>query len=77
VRTAQGNVRADHVVIATHYPFLDRGLYFARLKPQRSYCIAARLASGRPPRGMSIGAGSPIRSVRSHGELLIVGGEGH
>jgi glycine/D-amino acid oxidase-like deaminating enzyme len=77
VRTAQANVRADHVVIATHYPFLDRGLYFARLKPQRSYCIAARLASGRPPRGMSISAGSPIRSVRSHGELLIVGGEGH
>jgi glycine/D-amino acid oxidase-like deaminating enzyme/nitrite reductase/ring-hydroxylating ferredoxin subunit len=77
VRTAQGNVRADHVVIATHYPFLDRGVYFARLKSQRSYCIAARLASGHPPRGMSISAGSPIRSVRSHGELLIVGGEGH
>ena len=77
VRTAQGNVRADHVVVATHYPFLDRGLYFARLKPQRSYCIAARLASGQPPRGMSISAGSPVRSVRSYGEQLIVGGEGH
>jgi glycine/D-amino acid oxidase-like deaminating enzyme/nitrite reductase/ring-hydroxylating ferredoxin subunit len=77
VRTAHGDVRADHVVVATHYPFLDRGLYFARLKPQRSYCIAARLASGRPPRGMSISAGSPTRSVRSHGEFLIVGGEGH
>ena len=77
VRTPRGNVRADHVIVATHYPFLDRGLYFARLKPQRSYCIAARLASGRPPRGMSISAGSPLRSVRSYGELLIVGGEGH
>ena len=77
VRTAHGEVRADHVVVATHYPFLDRGLYFARLKPQRSYCIAARLASGRPPQGMSISAGSPTRSVRSYGELLIVGGEGH
>jgi glycine/D-amino acid oxidase-like deaminating enzyme/nitrite reductase/ring-hydroxylating ferredoxin subunit len=77
VRTAHGEVRADHVVVATHYPFLDRGLYFARLKPQRSYCIAARLASGQPPQGMSISAGSPTRSVRSHGDLLIVGGEGH
>jgi glycine/D-amino acid oxidase-like deaminating enzyme/nitrite reductase/ring-hydroxylating ferredoxin subunit len=77
VRTAHGDVRAEHVVVATHYPFLDRGLYFARLKPQRSYCIAARLASGRPPQGMSISAGSPTRSVRSHGELLIVAGEGH
>jgi glycine/D-amino acid oxidase-like deaminating enzyme/nitrite reductase/ring-hydroxylating ferredoxin subunit len=77
VRTAHGAVQAHHVVIATHYPFLDRGLYFARLGPQRSYCIAARLASGRPPQGMSISAGSPTRSVRSHGEWLIVGGEGH
>ena len=77
VRTAHGDVRADHVVVATHYPFLDRGLYFARLRPQRSYCIAARLARGRPPQGMSISAGSPTRSVRSYGEFLIVGGEGH
>jgi glycine/D-amino acid oxidase-like deaminating enzyme/nitrite reductase/ring-hydroxylating ferredoxin subunit len=77
VRTATGTVRADHVVVATHYPFLDRGLYFARLEPERSYCIAAQLASGAPPRGMSISAGSPTRSLRSHGELLIVGGEGH
>jgi glycine/D-amino acid oxidase-like deaminating enzyme/nitrite reductase/ring-hydroxylating ferredoxin subunit len=77
VRTARGEVRAAHVVVATHYPFLDRGLYFARLKPERSYCIAARLASGDPPQGMSINAGSPTRSLRSRGELLIVGGEGH
>jgi Rieske Fe-S protein len=55
---------------------LDRGLYFARLEPQRSYCVAARVR-GRPPQGMSINAGSPTRSVRSYGDLLIVGGEGH
>jgi glycine/D-amino acid oxidase-like deaminating enzyme/nitrite reductase/ring-hydroxylating ferredoxin subunit len=77
VRSAHGTVSAEHVVVATHYPFLDRGLYFARLKPQRSYCIAAPLAGGRPPQGMSISARSPTRSVRSHREYLIVGGEGH
>jgi glycine/D-amino acid oxidase-like deaminating enzyme/nitrite reductase/ring-hydroxylating ferredoxin subunit len=77
VATADGEVRAKHVVIATHYPILDRGLYFARLKAQRSYCIAARLASGQPSRGMSISAGSPTRSVRSEGDRLIIGGEGH
>jgi nitrite reductase/ring-hydroxylating ferredoxin subunit len=65
------------VIIATHYPILDRGLYFARLKPMRSYCIAATLAAGELPQGMSISAGSTTRSVRSHGEQLIVGGEGH
>lgn len=77
VTTASGEVCAEHVVVATHYPILDRGLYFARLKPQRSYCIAASLAEGAASQGMSISAGSPTRSVRSYGELLIVGGEGH
>jgi glycine/D-amino acid oxidase-like deaminating enzyme/nitrite reductase/ring-hydroxylating ferredoxin subunit len=76
VRTESGTVTAEHVVVATHYPLLDRGLYFARLEPQRSYCIAARVR-GRPPQGMSINAGSPTRSVRSYGDILIVGGEGH
>jgi glycine/D-amino acid oxidase-like deaminating enzyme/nitrite reductase/ring-hydroxylating ferredoxin subunit len=77
VRTTEGEVHAQHVVVATHYPILDRGLYFARLEPQRSYCIAAKLRQGRPPRGMSISAGPTTRSVRGYGELLILGGEGH
>jgi glycine/D-amino acid oxidase-like deaminating enzyme/nitrite reductase/ring-hydroxylating ferredoxin subunit len=77
IDTAEGVVRAGHVVIASHYPMLDRGLYFARLKAERSYCIAARLRNGSPPQGMSISAGSNSRSVRAYGDLLIVGGEGH
>jgi glycine/D-amino acid oxidase-like deaminating enzyme/nitrite reductase/ring-hydroxylating ferredoxin subunit len=77
VRTTGGEVLADHVVVATHYPILDRGLFFARLEPTRSYCLAARLARGTPPRGMSISAGGTTRSLRSYGDLLIVGGEGH
>jgi glycine/D-amino acid oxidase-like deaminating enzyme/nitrite reductase/ring-hydroxylating ferredoxin subunit len=77
VTTASGELRAEQVIVATHFPILDRGLYFARLKPQRSYCIAATLSAGKPPEGMLISAGSTTRSVRSSGELLIVGGEGH
>jgi glycine/D-amino acid oxidase-like deaminating enzyme/nitrite reductase/ring-hydroxylating ferredoxin subunit len=78
VRTDRGDVRAEQVVVATHYPIFDRGLYFARLEPQRSYCIAARLkAGGVLPQGMSISAGATTRSLRSHEDLLIVGGEGH
>jgi Rieske Fe-S protein len=76
LKTPGGTVTAGHVVVATHYPFLDRGLYFARLKPQRSYCVAARIA-GSPPHDMAINAGSPTRSVRSYRDLVIVGGEGH
>jgi glycine/D-amino acid oxidase-like deaminating enzyme/nitrite reductase/ring-hydroxylating ferredoxin subunit len=76
VRTTAGAIEAGRVVVATHYPFLDRGLFFARLEVQRSYCIAARVR-GPLPQGMSISAGSPTRSIRSYGDLLIVGGEGH
>jgi glycine/D-amino acid oxidase-like deaminating enzyme/nitrite reductase/ring-hydroxylating ferredoxin subunit len=77
VRTQDGVVEAGQLVVASHYPFLDRGFYFARLEAQRSYCIAVRLASGAPVHGMSISAGTPTRSLRSYGDLLIVGGEGH
>ena len=41
VKTPGGNVTADHVVVATHYPFLDRALAFARVSQQRSYALCA------------------------------------
>ncbi|MBV9311848.1 MAG: FAD-dependent oxidoreductase, partial [Solirubrobacterales bacterium] len=44
VETDGGAVTAEHVVVATHYPVFDRGLYFARLEAQRSYCVAGRVA---------------------------------
>jgi glycine/D-amino acid oxidase-like deaminating enzyme/nitrite reductase/ring-hydroxylating ferredoxin subunit len=80
VKTPGGSVRAEHVVLATHYPFLDRSLAFARVHPQRSYAIACRI-DGSPPEGMFISGDSPTRSVRAvpvdGEELLLVGGEGH
>jgi glycine/D-amino acid oxidase-like deaminating enzyme/nitrite reductase/ring-hydroxylating ferredoxin subunit len=76
VRTRTGTITAARVVDAAHYPFLDRGLFFARLKAQRSYCVAAPV-DGDAPDGMYISAGSPTRSVRSWGKYVVVGGEGH
>ena len=80
VKTPGGRVEADHVVVATHYPFLDRSLAFARVHPQRSYALLCRIA-GAPPDGMFISGDSPTRSVRAvpvdGEELLLVGGEGH
>lgn len=81
VRTRAGHeVRAGDIVVASHFPFLDRGLFFGRQTQARSYCIAVR-PSGPVPHGMFISADRPTRSVRAHpagdGELLIVGGEGH
>ncbi|HEV7918351.1 MAG TPA: FAD-dependent oxidoreductase [Solirubrobacterales bacterium] len=80
VITDRGVVTADTAIVASHFPFLDRGLFFARMHPERSYCIACRI-NGEPPAGMYITAGSPTRSLRSarsgDHDLLIVGGEGH
>ncbi len=72
----KATITADQVVVATHYPMLDRGLFFARLEPKRSYCIAARVR-GPVPGGMSISAGEPTRSIRTYGDLLVLGREGH
>ncbi|CAN5520869.1 FAD-dependent oxidoreductase [soil metagenome] len=73
-------VAARQCVLATGAPILDRGGYFARLKPQRSYCTAFTVPTSTP-RGMYLSADSPSRSVRyaptRDGERLIVGGNGH
>jgi glycine/D-amino acid oxidase-like deaminating enzyme/nitrite reductase/ring-hydroxylating ferredoxin subunit len=81
VETAQGVVRAGHVVVATQLPFTDRGLFFARTHPVKSYAIAAPIGEEHAPRGMYISIDEPTRSVRStqgdRGRVLIVGGESH
>jgi glycine/D-amino acid oxidase-like deaminating enzyme/nitrite reductase/ring-hydroxylating ferredoxin subunit len=76
VQTTQGSLTGDDVVVATHYPVFDRGLYFAQIEATRSYCLAARVR-GEPARGMSITAGSPSWSFRAAGDLQIVCGQGH
>jgi glycine/D-amino acid oxidase-like deaminating enzyme len=76
VRTAQGPVvTADEVIVATHMPMLDRGLYFARAHPERSYVVAAR--TGAVPGEMYLSTEQPAHSIRAHGRWLLVGGESH
>jgi glycine/D-amino acid oxidase-like deaminating enzyme/nitrite reductase/ring-hydroxylating ferredoxin subunit len=81
LRTDGGQVvRADRVIVATHLPILDRGLFFTRSHPERSYILLARLR-GDVPQGMYLSDESPSHSLRSvataEGELLMVGGESH
>ncbi|MFI5509726.1 FAD-dependent oxidoreductase [Mycobacterium sp. NPDC051804] len=76
----QVSIKAQHCVLATGIPILDRGGFFARVKPQRSYCLAFDVP-GDITRPMFISVDSPTRSVRyapvGGGEKLIVGGAGH
>ncbi len=72
---------SQDVVLASHLPFLDRGFFFAKAHPERSYAVAARISPEQDPDGMYINVSPPTRSLRTAyddaGLLLLVGGEGH
>jgi glycine/D-amino acid oxidase-like deaminating enzyme/nitrite reductase/ring-hydroxylating ferredoxin subunit len=81
VKTDRGIIRAGRVVIATHFPYPDRAMYFSRMHPKRSYVVGCRLR-GKAPEGMFITADAPFHSFRSNpaddgGEIWMVGGENH
>jgi glycine/D-amino acid oxidase-like deaminating enzyme len=77
VVTDVGDANAGTVVIATNMPILDRGGFFARAEPTRSYGLAYR-TTGRTVDGMYLSADGPTRSLRdAPGDLLLVGGDGH
>jgi glycine/D-amino acid oxidase-like deaminating enzyme/nitrite reductase/ring-hydroxylating ferredoxin subunit len=81
VRTNRGEVIARDVIVATHLPILDRGLYFAKTSPKRSYVLGIPVDEAEAPAGMFISTETPIHSIRhapfDGRRLLIVGGEGH
>jgi glycine/D-amino acid oxidase-like deaminating enzyme/nitrite reductase/ring-hydroxylating ferredoxin subunit len=81
VETDRGTLHARDVIVATHLPFEDSGLFFAKAHPHRSYAVAAPLDEALAPDGMFINSGTPTRSVRTirDGERLLiqVGGQGH
>ncbi|GGM38892.1 FAD-dependent oxidoreductase [Microbacterium saperdae] len=84
IETADGPLFAHHIVIATGSPILDRGLYFAKIRGMRSYCLSFRVP-GEVPEGTFLSVDGPTRSIRSVSEAdgpaataqLVVGGNGH
>lgn len=81
VITDRGILGAKDVIITTNLPILDRGLYFAKTYPKRSYIVGARIDAQKAPKGMYIGIGQGYNSIRTtsdeKGVLLLVGGGGH
>lgn len=73
--TPGGRIHAEKIIIATHFPILNkRGLYWLKLYQQRSYMIALR---GAPPLfGMYVDADPHGMSFRSYSDLLFLGGGG-
>ncbi|TSB45018.1 FAD-dependent oxidoreductase [Bacillus sp. P16(2019)] len=74
-------VTASTIVAASHFPFVDKGgLYFSRLKADRSYVIAAEISEPWPG-GMYLSVDQTSRSLRSvtNGDTttVLLGGESH
>lgn len=81
VTTEHGQITARDVVIATHMPVFDRGMFFAKAHPYNSYAVAGEIDEAQMPSGMYISTGGSTRSIRTipdNGKrLLLVGGNGH
>lgn len=77
VRTSRGTVHARDVVIATHYPILDRGLFFARLEPIHDLVVAAQVDEPLPGVYFAADSGHSVRTTPLAGgkHLLISLGE--
>ncbi len=81
VVSGTGTLESDVCVLATGTPILDRGMFFARLRPMRSFAGAYRVDPHAIPQGMYVSVGAPSRSLRvavgPEGEdALVVGGGG-
>jgi glycine/D-amino acid oxidase-like deaminating enzyme/nitrite reductase/ring-hydroxylating ferredoxin subunit len=75
VHTDRGKITADLIFVASHVPFVDTGLYLARMTPSRSYAVTF---PSSPISGMYISVEEPIRSIRSTEDgHIVVGGESH
>lgn len=74
--TPRGAVVAEHIVFATHYPFLNApGWYFLRMHQERSYVLALR--GGWLPRGLYYSADNDGLSLRAADGLLLLSGGNH
>jgi len=76
VQTPKGAVTARKIIVATHFPMLNKhGAYFLKLYQQRSYVIA--LEKAPQTEGMYLDCEENGLSVRSAGRWLLLGGGGH
>ena len=74
VSTDKGNIVANHIVIATHYPIINApGYYFMKMHQERSYVIALENADNNI-KGMYIDYEKQGYSFRNYKGLLLLGG---
>ncbi len=76
VITNRGRIFAKKIIVATHFPFLNKhGSYFLKLYQHRSYVIA--LKNTPEIDGMYVDEDKKGLSFRRYGEYLLLGGGSH
>ena len=74
--TNHGIITAEKIIVATHFPFLNKhGSYFLKLYQHRSYVLALR--HRRETQDMYVDASDTGLSFRDFRDLLLLGGGGH
>lgn len=74
--TDSGVITADKIIVATHFPFINKhGSYFLKMYQHRSYVIALENAPDLD--GMYVDQAQNGMSFRNHDDLLLIGGGGH
>lgn len=71
-----GTIRAKKIIVATHFPFINKhGSYFLKLYQHRSYVSAYENTADI--KGMYVDEDKKGMSFRSYNNLLLIGGGGH
>lgn len=74
--TDKGKITAKKIIVASHFPFLNKhGSYFLKMYQNRSYVIA--LANAPDVKGMYVDASKKGLSFRNYKNLLLLGGGSH
>ncbi len=75
-KTNNGYIKAKKIIVATHFPFVNKhGGYFVKMYQHRSYVVALNVKSDI--RNMYVDEAQKGMSFRRYGELLLVGGGSH
>lgn len=70
-----GKIKANKIVVATHFPFINKhGFYYLKLYQYRSYVLA--LQNAQNVNGMYMDEAESGLSFRNYGDLLLLGGGG-
>lgn len=76
VRTDFGRITAKKIIVATHFPLLNKkGMFFLKLYQERAYVLA--LENGPDLGGMYLDGGQKGLSFRNYDGYLLLGGGSH